>query len=530
MAEIRINQTTPTEVLRHKLKSFGTFSELEITSESDLKNGEKGIIFREVKLGERLRRFLFEDKKNIEEGRKKSQEFLKSFAENRPDILKTLGISIIEKNFWTAGEFLNHLKIKADIIKKDEENGLFRTPENFSSTVGVVDAKVSEIEADKFIEWSFHTPKPGQKNFPYITTEKNSKNEKQISVVCKKTPNGNDLRRAYKAALSGASGHVVLSPIYDVPVHRVKNTQPDYAENSRFYDIQSDNNLRILIEEIDSAIRENKNITKVTIARGDTPDAWFLSRVLAQRAIFDKKKNDSNGISTTNLASMPPSLQLISDEIGGKYNLLVKSENDVSRLKKTELSQVGLYTGDPGTVTADTAFLTFGSVDRCASALASSGMKQFQRVRNLIFNSESAINKEVLASLSGTVRQWGIPALELPLCEMPSNKLYAINQDDLASMTPDLAKMFFIRHLEDLEGRVVLEITGNDVLDKALWEALQDLNSKFQTKGLQCILASPDQAVMDRFLENIVEPPLDIDGDDDDRFDYLSQLQNKRRR
>jgi len=136
----------------------------------------------------------------------------------------------------------------------------------------------------------------------------------------------------------------------------------------------------------------------------------------------------------------------------------------------------------------------------------------------------------VLASLSGMVRQWGIPALELPLCEMPSNKLYAINQDDLASMTPDLAKMFFIRHLEDLEGRVVLEITGNDVLDKALWEALQDLNSKFQTKGLQCILASPDQAVMDRFLENIVEPPLDIDGDDDDRFDYLSQLQNKRRR
>ncbi len=113
---------------------------------------------------------------------------------------------------------------------------------------------------------------------------------------------------------------------------------------------------------------------------------------------------------------------------------------------------------------------------------------------------------------------------------MPSSKLYAINEGDLVSMAHDSAKKFFTQHLEGLEGRVVLEITGNDVLDKAMWEALRDLNPKLQAKKLECVLASSDDATMERFLTDIVEPSLDIDGDEDDSFDYFDQLKNKRRR
>lgn len=529
MAEIRVAQNISSEVLRQKLKSFGAFSELEIVAEENVKNFDKSIVFREVGLGERLRRFIFEDKKNIEKSRKKSQRFLMDFAKSRPDIQKILGPFILEKNFWTTSDFRNHLKTRTDILKSKEKNGLFHIPENSQSKFGVTDAKASEIEADNFIAWSFHTPKPGQKNLPYVSSNEDSDHQKTISVVYKNNPDEQDLRSAYQTALNAASGHVVLSPIYDVPVHEVKNRQPEYAENSRFYDIQSDTNLRVLIEEIDKAIRENKNITKVTIARGDTPDEWFLSRVLAQRAIFEKKKADANKIPSTGLASMPPSLNLIVEDVGGEYDLRVKSENDVPKTKKTELSQVSLYAGDPGTVTADTAVLTYSSVDRCATALYSSGMRQFRRIRDLVFNSSSAISEEVQTIFSSTQSRWGISALELPPCEMPSSKLYAIKESELALMTHDSAKKFFTEHLEGLEGRVVLEITGNDVLDKAMWEALQDLNSKFQERKLECVLASSDDAILERFLTNIVQLPLDIDGDEEDSFDYLDQLKNKRR-
>jgi hypothetical protein len=178
-------------------------------------------------------------------------------------------------------------------------------------------------------------------------------------------------------------------------------------------------------------------------------------------------------------------------------------------------------------VTADTTFLTFSSVDRCATALYSADMMQFPLIRDLIFDSSSGISEEVQTIFSRTQRQWGISALELPPFEMPSSKLYAINESDLGSMTHDSAKKFFTEHLQRLEGRVVLEITGNDVLDKAMWEALNELNSKFQEKKLECVLASSDEATIDRFLTNIIQPDLDIDGDEDDLFDYFGQLKNK---
>jgi len=522
MAGITVSKSISSEVLRQELKSFGAFSELEISE-----GNNQTIIFSEVSVGERLRRLIFKDKKYIEDRRRKSRRFLMNFAGSRPDIGKILGSSIVTKKFWTASDFRNHLIIKTDVLKSEEKNGLFRIPQNSQIKFGLTDAKLSEIEADKFITWSFHTPEPGKINLPYVSSNEDSEHQKTISVVYKNNPDEQDLRSAYQTALSAASGHVVLSPIYDVPVHEVITRQPEYAKKSRFHDIQSDNNLRILIEEIDKAIRDNTNITKVTIARGDTPDEWFLSRVLAQRAIFEKNKADANKILGTGLASMPPSLNLIVQDVGGEYDLRVKSENAVPKIKETGLSQVSLYAVDPGTVTADTTFLTFSSVDRCATALYSADMMQFPLIRDLIFDSSSGISEEVQTIFSRTQRQWGISALELPPFEMPSSKLYAINASDLGSMTHDSAKKFFTEHLQRLEGRVVLEITGNDVLDKAMWEALNELNSKFQEKKLECVLASSDEATIDRFLTDIIQPDLDIDGDEDDPFDYFGQLKNK---
>ena len=75
-SEFQLSKNTSSEAIRQQLREFGRFSEIDISVEKGQGNDEQIVIFREIGLGQRLQRFLFEDKKTIEESRKKSQQHL----------------------------------------------------------------------------------------------------------------------------------------------------------------------------------------------------------------------------------------------------------------------------------------------------------------------------------------------------------------------------------------------------------------------------------------------------------------------
>lgn len=537
--KVRLDKSTSSEKIRQALSQFGRFSDIEIDKETDKENKTEFYVFREIGFFKGLHRLIFESKENLEYKRAQTRKFLYELSKDRKYIQKSLGTSIFYKKSWTVGEFIDKLKIKTDFIRREKNEDLLRIPQSLTSKVGVIDAKISHIQANTVVTWvmgEIEDKLMEKFNAELMADNKRSdlKTTDEVKIIQmphKYDPDPSDVRAAYKNALKAAHGQVVISPIVDIPVHEIQTRQPEYSRAGIFDRMCSDDSIKILLQEIDEAVKSNPSIQSVTIARGDVPDERFLSRVLAQREILDaaKTKNDANEISTTKLATMPAGLKLIVDDVGVENCPIVKSGSEVSQLDDTALSQVRLYRGDPGTVTAETAFLTFGSITRCASTLASSGMKQFQRVCNLTFDPTSVINEELNEILHTTASQFGISSVELPPCEMPSDKLYAINEEVRDSLEVASAKNFFTEHLKGLSGKVVIEITGNKILDQALWEALGELNSKFEEQNLVCILASPDDAIRARFLFDIVQSPLDIDSDVEDPFDFFRQLENKRR-
>jgi hypothetical protein len=537
---VRLGKSTSSEEIRQALSQFGRFSKIEIDKETDKESKTEFYVFREIGFFKGLHRLIFESKENLEYKRAQTRKFLYELSKDRKYIQKSLGTSIFYKKSWTVGEFIDKLKIKTDFIRREKNEDLLRIPQSLTSKVGVIDAEISHIQANTVVTWVMGEIEDKlMKKFNADLMADNKKSDlktidevKIIPMPHKYDPTPSDVRAAYENALKAAHGQVVISPIVDIPVHEIQTRQPEYSRAGIVDRMYSDESIKILLQEIDKAVESNPSIQSVTIARGDVPDERFLSRVLAQREILDaaKTKNDANEISTTKLAAMPAGLKLIVDDVGDENCLIVKSGSEVSQLDETGLSQVRLYRGDPGTVTAETAFLTFGSIMRCASTLASSGMKQFQRVCNLTFDPASVITEEVNKIRRTTERNFRVSSVELPPCEMPSDRLYAIDEKVPNLMEVDSAKNFFTEHLTGLSGKVVIEITGNKILDQALWEALEELNSKFEEQNLVCILASPDDAIRARFLDEIVEPPLDIDGDEDKPFDFFSQLKHKYRR
>ncbi len=497
--EVKIYKNTSSEGIRNALSGFGRFSSIEIDEEKTAENKESVLIFREIGFFEGLHRLIFESKDSLEIKRKNSRDYLYNFSQERPEIKKLLGSSILEKEYWTVGEFREKLKIKTDFVRGEKNNDPVDIPLVSNSKVGVIDARISKIKSDSVVSWQIADVDISKVTGTNDVKAENGDLKKIISVMHKNHPNADQLRSAYKSALSGAVGQVAISPIVDLPVDQIQSRQPEYAMGKRTYDVCSDESIRILLEEIDRAVLTNKNIKSVTIARSGAPDDRFLSRVVGQRVVLDEEKGRAVENQSKNLTQMPDSLRLIKDEIEA---LQMKApELQAVELLETKIQGVSLCSAPPEMLAADVAFLDFLSIERGAASLKKSGMGQLQRVWNLWHDPRSVTSAEVGTILDNTRRQWNIDAFELPACELPANQVFALQPVGSKNNTYDKEKDFFMNHLKNLEGRVVIEVRAQSALRAGLLEALEELSKRPEGVGFECVLACADN-LGTRFFPN----------------------------
>ena len=507
--KVKIYKNTSSEGLRNALSGFGRFSSIEIDEEKNVENKESVLIFREIGFFKGLHRLIFKSKEELARRKENSQKFLYEFSKNSPYIEKLLGSSILEKKSWKVSELREKLKTKTDFIQREKSDDLLNIPPPSDGMVGVIDARISKIKANSVIGWQIANVNKSEVTGIHDVEAENSRSKKVISVVHQQHPNGEELREAYASALSVAVGQVVISPIVDLPVDQIKKRQPEYATGNGSYDVCSDQSIRFLLEEIDKALKSNANIKSVTIARNDTPDGRFLSRVLGQRAIIDDEKNRENESQRKFIATMPDFLKLIDKEMQEQAPFKV-SLSDQYSFEKTNLKGVSICDENPENVVADTAFLSLNSLTRSSSALAEAGQKQLQRIHDLTFKPGGVAKAEADAIFRDMALKWSIDALELPACELPVTKLFvmrnSVDKDGVErEATKGLSKEFFIAHLEGLSGRIVIDPFLEGEVNDGLFEALKELSERPEGLGFECVIASKNSKALSIFKKNFSE-------------------------
>jgi hypothetical protein len=487
--EVKIHKNTTSEDIRKALSGFGRFSSFEINEEKNEATNEKCLIFREIGFFEGLHRLIFEKKEKLEESRKRSREFLYNFSKERPEVQKLLGIAILDKEYWTVGEFREKLKIKTVLIKYENNNKLLETPLVSESKVGVIDANISKVKADSVISWKTPNVDSSQNGIVNDVKSEIENSQKTISVTHEANPDDAQIRAAYQSALSKVAGQVVISPIVDVPIDQIKTKQPDYAMDSGVKEVCSDDSIRILLTEIDKAVRDNKNITSVTIARGGGPDERFLSRVVAQRAILDETKRQDLENKRTNLPPMPDSLKLFKSEMEGRLVLMKGDALENPIFHETGLERVKTCNANPEMLAADVAFLDVSSIARGGVKLKKSGLGELARIWDHCFNKRFVTQREVDDVLKTTKAKWNIGAFELPACELPANQVIAMENVIMPETGCDKEMDFFMTHLINLKGKVVIEIGDRSSMRNGLVAALKALSERPGGLGFDCVLA-----------------------------------------
>jgi hypothetical protein len=486
--EAKIQRNASCEDIRIALSGFGRFSSIEIDKGKDTDGKENGLIFREVGFFKELRQLIFESKENLEEKRKKNRDYLYNFSKERPEIQKLLGSSILDKGRWTAGELREKLKIKTVLIKFEKNNNLLEIPLVSHSKVGVIDAKIYKVKADRIISWETPNVDNFQDRIISDVKSKNENSQKTISVKHEANPDDAQIRTAYQSALSNATGQVVISPIVDFPVDQIQQSHQENAKSSGIQDVYSDDSIRILLEEIDNAIRDNKDITSVTIGRGGGPDENFLPRVVGQRAILDEKKRRDFENQSTNLPPMPDSLKLIKGEMEERLQVKATGLERVS-FNKTKLKGVKTCFARAEKLNADVAFLDISSISRRSQKLKKSGLTELARIWDLCSNERFVTKSEVDKIVKDTQTKWNIKAFELPACELPAARVISMERPSVSGKVWNQEKDFFIRHLQNLNGQIVIEIDDRVSLMNGLVEALEELDRRPQGLGFECVLA-----------------------------------------
>jgi hypothetical protein len=231
--------------------------------------------------------------------------------------------------------------------------------------------------------------------------------------------------------------------------------------------------------------------------------------VLGQRSIIDGEKNRANEPQRNFIATMPDFLKLIDKEMqeqeSPKFSL-----SDQYSFEETELAGISICEENPENIIADTAFLSLDSLSRSSSALAEKGKKQLQRVVDLTFKPGGVAKAEADVIFRGMADKWGIDALELPACELPVKKLFvmrnSMGKDGVErKSTKDLSKEFFIAHLEDLSGRVVIDPFLFGRINDGLFEALRELSERPEGLGFECVIASGNPTLLSEFKTKLSE-------------------------
>lgn len=284
MTDIRINEKTTTDEIRRQLSGFGWGSCVE--ARIDESSQGKAIVLHEVTLGERLARGLtrlFQIGARRTESVARSRAAMNELADRRPAIRALLGASIGHKSEWAAHELRKALTAGLERLSSAERGARLAVPLQEGGQVGIVNAKVADIKADKKVNWRQGS---GVARFAEGVLRSD-----EIGVVHPNTPTPEQMRQAYAAGLGGASGHVVIAPIKDADIGVIQSC--------------SDQSLVLLLEAIDDAKRTNSNLKAVTIAAGEYDDKDLAGRIEDLNALR-KSRAANSAISAERGRFYPP--------------------------------------------------------------------------------------------------------------------------------------------------------------------------------------------------------------------------------
>jgi len=289
VTDIYIRANTTTDDIRRQLSDFGWFSQVEARVEDGAQ--EQITVLHEVKIGERLRRFVLQSRGQRDESLQKSRGALNALADRRPRLSELFGKSVQHKSVWTANELRKVLTSPLSQLGLDKTHKGLVVPAAENDQVGIANTKIADIVADAKVIWNL---KPAKST---VAMRQRTVNEpqtyKELAVAVSSKPTADEMRTAYRDALSNATGHVVLAPIQDIEVsgNIIIETQKGLHQG----DIQccSDESLTVLLEAIDEVKQKNTMLTAVTIATKEYVEKGLAGRIEDLQAARRLKAEES---------------------------------------------------------------------------------------------------------------------------------------------------------------------------------------------------------------------------------------------
>jgi hypothetical protein len=261
MTDIYIRANTTTDDIRRQLSEFGWLSKVEASIEEPNRD-ERIIVLHEVTFGQRLGR-LFQSVEKREKSVEISRRAMRELADTRSVFGTLIGSSINNKSDWTAIEIHRALASQLERLVIAERGTGLMVPLKENGQIGVANAKVMDIKSDSKICWKL---RPETESRPTtVSNRSESRPHVEVTVSHPVTPTDEQMRSAYKNALTAASGHVVIAPIK----HFHEGVEQPCSNRS----------ILLLLEAIDNAKQTNPNLTAVTIAAGEYGDADLAGRI-----------------------------------------------------------------------------------------------------------------------------------------------------------------------------------------------------------------------------------------------------------
>jgi hypothetical protein len=261
MTDIYIRANTTTDDIRRQLSEFGWLSKVEASIEEPNRD-ERIIVLHEVTFGQRLGR-LFQSVEKREKSVEISRRAMRELADTRSVFGTLIGSSINNKSDWTAIEIHRALASQLERLVIAERGTGLMVPLKENGQIGIANAKVMDIKSDSKICWKL---RPETESPPTtVSNRSESRPHVEVTVSHPVTPTDEQMRSAYKNALTAASGHVVIAPIK----HFHEGVEQPCSNRS----------ILLLLEAIDNAKQTNPNLTAVTIAAGEYGDADLAGRI-----------------------------------------------------------------------------------------------------------------------------------------------------------------------------------------------------------------------------------------------------------
>jgi hypothetical protein len=480
MRTIQVNEHTSAQSLREQLGEFDTFSAV------DAKNENGVVVLYEVKLGERIKRFFNRPDIYRLSPEEESRRALGALAEKRPEIAKVLGRSIA-MNFdgWTTSDLRKALKAPSTPLTSGENGRALEIKDLKPGQVGVARSASSMIKADYRIIWK------NAKEHANTPTNEAGEIDHQVNAKIVAMPDGGlskeVLDKAYRDALHGTTGHVVIVPIADKPAS-------DKASAKNGGDVEghySEDNLNSLLEAIDDAMQKNSGIS-VTIAVGS--DKKLSQRLAAAQARRQVEKN-KNG--EWQRVPIPVSQsRFVTERTQQRIKSLDEKNLD---MQKTSLKNVSICHAEPGRLKADVTFLA-DSLRDLSEKMARDGYIELNQAVKHSYHS-AYISNETKSILNKSREKWTVCAIEVPPCELPTSRLL-FRLFGGNSPTREQSKAFFLAHLEGLSGRVVIEPREDPHENQGLWDAVKEISSRPENK-CNFVFASRNAELIVEFKETI---------------------------